>query len=146
MMFEDLVADLRFGWRMLVRHSGFSIVAVLALAIGIGATTTVFTVADALLFRPPPFDHAERLFWIYDVNEELRQTTADTVPLSPANWVDWRARSRSFEHLAAWRNWFFSVVPRPADARPTEVIDAEQVRRERLAGVLRHARQRKWTR
>ena len=128
MMLEDLVADLRFGWRMLVRHSGFSIVAVLALAIGIGATTAVFTVADAILFRPPPFEHAERLFWIYDINEELHQTTAETVPLSPANWVDWRARSRSFEHLAAWRNWFFSVVPRPADARPTERVEAEQVR------------------
>jgi putative ABC transport system permease protein len=123
MFLEDLVADLRFGWRMLVRHPGFSLVAILALAIGIGANTAVFTVADAVLFRPPPFDHAERLYWIYDVNAELRLTAADAVPLSPANFVDWRARNRSFDHMAAWRNWFFSVAGPEGHA-----LAAEQVR------------------
>jgi putative ABC transport system permease protein len=123
MLVEDLLADLRFGWRMLARHPGFSVVAVLALAVGIGANTAVFTVADALLFRPPPFDHAERLYWIYDVNPTLRLTATDLVPLSPANFVDWRARNRSFDHMAAWRNWFFSVAGPEGHA-----LAAEQVR------------------
>lgn len=128
MVVDDLLADLRFGWRMLRRHPGFSIVAALALAIGIGANTAVFTVADALIFRPPPFEHSERLFWIYDVNPDLRLTATDTVPLSPANVLDWRARNRAFERIAAWRNWFFSVAPRLADARSGQAGDAEQVR------------------
>jgi putative ABC transport system permease protein len=123
MLREDLLADLRFGWRMLVRHPGFSLVTILALAIGIGANTAVFTVADAVLFRPPPFDHAERLYWIYDVNADLRLTATDAVPLSPANFVDWRARNRSFDHMAAWRNWFFSVAGPEGHA-----LAAEQVR------------------
>jgi putative ABC transport system permease protein len=54
MILEDLLADLRFGWRMLVRQPGFFLVAILAVAIGIGATTAVFTVADQVLFRPTP--------------------------------------------------------------------------------------------
>jgi putative ABC transport system permease protein len=64
MILEDLLADLRFGWRMLARHPGFFLVAILAVAIGIGANTAVFTVADQVLFRPPPFEHPERLHWI----------------------------------------------------------------------------------
>jgi len=123
MFLEDLLADLRYGWRMLVRQPAFSIVAILVVAIGIGANTAVFTVADELLFRPPPFEGAERLYWIYDVNADLRLTATDATPPSPANFVDWRARSRSFDHMAAWRNWFFSVAGPEGHA-----LAAEQVR------------------
>src|SRR4029453_1251767 len=123
MILDDLLADLRFGWRMLVRHRGFSLVAILALAIGSGANTAVFTVADAVLFRPPPFENAARLYWIYDVNPDLHLTASDVVPSSPANFVGWRARNRSFDHMAAWRNWFFSVAGPEGHA-----LAAEQVR------------------
>jgi putative ABC transport system permease protein len=61
MIREDLLADLRFGWRMVVRQPGFFLVVILAVAIGIGAHTAVFTVADQVLFHPPPFEHAQRL-------------------------------------------------------------------------------------
>jgi predicted permease len=106
----DLHGDLRYGCRMLVRNPGFTTVAVLALAIGIGASTAVFTVSDTLLFRPPPFDHAERLQWIQDTNGELGLTVRNGMYPSPGNFVDWRDKNRSFDHMAAWRNWFFSIA------------------------------------
>lgn len=107
---RDLTGDLRHGCRMLARNPGFTTVAVLTLALGIGANTAVFTVADALLLRPPPFDHAERLHWIYDVNDTLRQTVNDAVGPSPGNFIDWRGQNRSFDYMVAWRNWWFSVA------------------------------------
>ena len=79
----DLPTDLRFGWRMLRRSPGFAIAAVVTLALGIGANTAMFSVADGLMLRPPPFDHPERLYWVYDVNSKLHLTATDTVPDSP---------------------------------------------------------------
>jgi putative ABC transport system permease protein len=107
---DDFIADLRVGWRLLGRSPGFVALAVLTLALGIGATTAMFTVADRLLFEPPPFGHSERLFWVYDVNPKLRLTLADATPPSPANFVDWRRETRSFDHMVAWRNWWFSIA------------------------------------
>lgn len=119
----DLLTDLRFGWRMLRRSPGFALAAILTLALGIGANTAMFSVADGLLLRPPPFDHSERLYWIYDVNSTLRLSIDDKVPPSPGNFVQWRRQSRAFDYLIAWRNWFFSV----AGASGHDVY-AEQVR------------------
>ncbi len=107
---DDLLTDLRIGWRLLARSPGFVIVAVLTLALGIGANTAMFTVADRLLFQPSGFAHAERLYWIYDVNPRLKLTVNDATSPSPANFVDWRSQARSFDDTAAWRNWWFSVA------------------------------------
>src|SRR5438876_5925771 len=122
-LIADLLTDVRFGWRMLRRSPGFALAAILTLALGIGATTAMFSVADGLLLRPPPFDHSERLYWIYDVNARLRLTADDAVPPSPANFLEWRRQSRAFDYMVAWRNWFFSV----ASVRGDDVT-AEQVR------------------
>jgi len=62
----DLLTDVRFGWRMLRRSPGFALAAIFTLALGIGANTAMFSVADGLLLRPPPFDHPERLYWIFE--------------------------------------------------------------------------------
>ena len=120
---SDLFGDLRFGWRILRRSPGFTFAAISTLALAIGANTAMFSVADGLLFRLPPFDGAERLYWIYDVSPKLRLTLDDQVPPSPANFLYWRRESRAFDDLIAWRNWFFSV----ADANRRDVA-AEQVR------------------
>ena len=120
---DTLRNDLRHAARSLRHSPGFTAVAVLALALGIGANAAMFTVADALLLRPPPFEHAERLYWIYDVNERLRLTLNDQTPPSPGNFVDWRSQARAFDYMVAWRNWWFSVAgPRDGD------LAAEQVR------------------
>jgi putative ABC transport system permease protein len=118
----DLLMDVRFGWRMLRRSPGFALAAILTLALGIGANTAMFSVADGLMLRPPPFDHAERLYWVYDVNSSLHLTVADAVPDSPGNFVYWRRHNLAFDYMVAWRNWFFSVA-----GGGHEVI-AEQVR------------------
>lgn len=118
----SLASDVRYGCRMLARNPGFTTAAVLTLALGISANTAVFTVADALLLRPPPFDHSERLHWIYDVNDELRLTLNDSVPPSPGNFVDWREQNRSFDYMVAWRNWWFSVAgPSGSSVVPEQV-------------------------
>jgi putative ABC transport system permease protein len=118
----DLVTDVSFGFRMLRRSPGFAIAATLTLALGIGANTAMFSVADALLFRPPPFDHPERVHWIYDVNSRLHLTVEDEVPPSPGNFIDWRRQRRAFDYVIAWRNWFFSVAgARGRDVAPDQV-------------------------
>ena len=62
--------DLRYAVRSLLSTPGFTATAVLTLALGIGANTAMFTIANALLLRPPPFEHAGQLYWIYDTNEK----------------------------------------------------------------------------
>jgi len=120
---SDLLSDVRFGWRILRRSPGFTFAAVSTLAIAIGANTAMFSVADGLLFRLPPFDGAERLYWIYDVSPKLRLTLDDQVPPSPTNFLHWRHESRAFDDLIAWRNWFFSIA-----AANRRDVAAEQVR------------------
>src|SRR5207248_1931821 len=95
--------DLRYAVRGLLNTPGFTATAVLTLALGIGANTAMFTVANTLLLRPPPFDHADQLYWIYDVNEQQHLTVDDQVPPSSADFVDWRGQTRLFDHMVAWR-------------------------------------------
>ncbi|HEV2666067.1 MAG TPA: permease prefix domain 1-containing protein, partial [Blastocatellia bacterium] len=63
---EDLLQDLRYGLRMLMKKPGFALVAVITLAAGIAANTTIFSVADALVLRPFRFTHQERLMMVYE--------------------------------------------------------------------------------
>ena len=107
---EDLARDLRYALRGARRSPGFTLVAVLTLTLGIGANTAVFTVVDNFLFRPPPFEHVERLMSIRDVNPVQGWTAEDNVAASPGNFLDWRAQTQSFDHMIAWRNWFYSVA------------------------------------
>ena len=80
---DDLFRDLGYALRGARRHHGFSLVAVLTLTLGIGANTAVFTVVDSFLFRPPPFEHVERLVSIRDVNPAQGWMVEDNVPASP---------------------------------------------------------------
>jgi len=95
----DLFVDTRFGWRMLRRSPGFTCAALLTLAPGIGANTAMFGVADGVLLRPPPFDHPQRLFWIYGINCRLRLTRLPGCRCRPANFLDWRRHCRTFESI-----------------------------------------------
>jgi putative ABC transport system permease protein len=118
---DDFLVDLRFGGRLLRRNPGFAAAAIATLALGIGANTAMFSVADGLLLRPPPFDHPERVYWIYDVNPTLQLSPTDMTPPSPGNFVDWR-QSRAFDHMIAWRNWFVSVGGRGAADEAAEQV------------------------
>jgi predicted permease len=90
--------DLRFAVRALARRPGFTIVAALTLALGIGANTAIFSVVDAVLIRPLPFPHADRLVVVNGV-----QGTQGGQGASYADYVDWRRLNRSFEELGTLR-------------------------------------------
>ncbi len=93
---EAALRDFRYATRSLVKHPGFSTVAVVTLALGIGASTVAFTLVNGVLIRPLPFPEPERLMLL----EELRED-GSTLTLSFPNFEDWRNESRTMEGIAA---------------------------------------------
>jgi putative ABC transport system permease protein len=113
---QTLIQDLRYGARMLFNQPGFTLIAVLTLALGIGATTAIFSVVNAVLLRPLPFPQAERIvrLWESRVPEDgLR------VAVRYPNFQDWRQQQQSFTHLAAYREDGFNLQT-GAEARRLE--------------------------
>ncbi len=100
----QLFKDLRYGFRMLRRKPGFTAVAVLTLALGIGANTAIFSVVNAVLLRPLPYPEAGRLVSVY---ESLPQGGNGSV--SVPNLLDWRAQSDAFTGIAAYQNGDFNL-------------------------------------
>src|ERR1700685_1626755 len=84
---EQLLEDVRFGLRMLRKTPGFTIVAVLTLALGIGANTYIFSIVDALLLRPLEFPDPARIVALW---ERLPSSGVERNELSPANFLDWK--------------------------------------------------------
>jgi len=97
---ETLWQDLKYGARMLLRNKGFTIIAVLALALGIGANTAIFSVVDAVLLRPLPYAETDRLAMVWLKGEKA--AGGDRVPLSVADFLDWRTQNQTFEKVAAF--------------------------------------------
>jgi len=98
---HNLLHDLRYGFRMLLKQPGFTLVAVITLALGIGANTAIFSVVNAVLLRPLPFAQSERLGMVW--NHGAAAAGGDRTPLAVADLLDWRAQSRSFEGVAAFQ-------------------------------------------
>jgi putative ABC transport system permease protein len=95
---QTLLQDLRFGARMLLKKPGFTIVAVITLALGIGANTAVFSLINAVLLRPLPFYEPAALVMVW---EEASFAGFPQQEPAPANYVDWKARQSVFEDMAA---------------------------------------------
>jgi len=95
---QNLWQDLRYAARMLMKQPGFTLIAVLTLALGIGATTTVFSVVNALVFRPLPFKDPAQLVWIANTNPGGLSGQTTRV----GNLMDWRERNQSFADLAGY--------------------------------------------
>ena len=93
---ETFLEDIRFGTRMLAKNPGFTIVAVLTLALGIGANAAIFSVVDAVLLRPLAYKDADRLVTILHNGDN---------PVAVANYIDWRDQSSSFEAMGAADYW-----------------------------------------
>lgn len=95
--------DLRFGARTLFKNPGFTLIALLTLALGIGANTAIFSVVNTLLFRPLPFHEPGQLVWIANTGTS---GGLSSVTSRVANFNDWRAQNKSFEDLAAYFAFF----------------------------------------
>jgi putative ABC transport system permease protein len=98
-MMADLWQDLRYGIRTSLKRPGFTLIAVLTLALGIGANTAIFTVINGVLLRPLPYDEPERLVRLWESNP---RRNIEQQLVAPPNLVEWRARTQSFEHIAYW--------------------------------------------
>lgn len=96
---EILRQDLRYGVRMLLKHPGFTFVAVLTLALGIGVNTALFSVVNAVLLRPLPYAEPERLVQVYEANA---QQGYERFSFSLANFVDHRDQQTGFEQMSAY--------------------------------------------
>jgi putative ABC transport system permease protein len=96
---NTLIQDLRYGIRMLIKSPGFTFVAVLVLALGIGANSAIFSVVNAVLLRPLPYEHPERLALVWETNDKI-QIGFDLLPVSAGSFTDWRNQSQSFDDLS----------------------------------------------
>jgi predicted permease len=98
---DTLLQDIRFAWRLLRRTPGFTVSAVLALALGIGATTAIFSVLDRVVLRPLPYPDPDRLTMVWEANDGKGLSHER---ISPVNFVDYRGLSQVFDEAAAW--WY----------------------------------------
>ena len=112
---NTVLQDLRYGARMLRKKPSFTLVAIITLALGIGANTAIFTVIYAVLLRPLPYPDAERLvvLWSESPAQNIRERAS-----AYANVADWREQNKSFEDLA---------VSDPTVVTLTGVAEPEQV-------------------
>lgn len=120
-MMNTLWQDLRYSLRMMLKKPGFTLIAVLTLALGIGANTAIFSVVNAVLIQPLPFAEPDRLVWMWGSTPNGTNRAA----VAPLDFTDFREQNKSFEHLAA-----SIVVPVPFNL--TGSGDAERL----AAGVV----------
>src|SRR5262245_3471481 len=102
---ETVWQDLRYGARMLLKQPGFTVVAVITLALGIGANTAIFSVVNAVLLRPLPCEDPDRLVVFWTAPQQGR-TEACSLP----DFADWREQGRSFERMAAFTDGAFNLT------------------------------------
>jgi len=107
------MSDLRYAIRVLLARPGFSAVAILTLALGIGANTAIFTVVNAVLLRPLPFREPDQLVMLLE-----RTTQLPTVTTSWQNYVDWRDQTRSYEAVGAMRSLTMTMT---GDGEPDRI-------------------------
>ena len=112
--FETLVQDIRYGLRMLAKHKAFTSIAVITLALGIGANTAIFSVVNELLLRPLPYRDAERIVMLWEVSPGGRRQNTT----SRTNFRAWRDQSTSYEHIAAFSDQRLNLT---GDAEPEEL-------------------------
>src|SRR5690349_4130384 len=98
-MMETLFRDMRYGIRLLFNQPGFTAVAIIALALGIGANTAVFSVVNTVLLSPLPFFESDRLM---NISTSRPQRGINKMVCSYPDFVDWRDQNNSFEYMAAY--------------------------------------------
>jgi putative ABC transport system permease protein len=113
---DELREDLKFAFRQLKHSPGFTLIATLTLALGIGANSAIFALVDATLLRPLPYREPDRLVAIWETSAKTRHSY-----VSPLNMLDWNTRSRSFEKIAGFTPSVGGMVMAGADGNAETV-------------------------
>jgi putative ABC transport system permease protein len=111
---RETMRDLRYGVRVLVKNRGFSLVAILTLALGIGSTTAIFSVVYATLFESMPYPKPDQLMMVWTMDPDGRNGT------SVGDYLEWKRRNKSFQYLEAWNGGSFNI----STADRPEQVDA----------------------
>ena len=124
--------DLRFGVRMLLKQPGFTSIAVLTLALGIGATSAVFSLIQGVLLTPPPYRQPQQLVLIPSARTDGQQMTRPR-GWPAAQWMEWQKEAKSFEAIAAYA-WSFNFL---VSADGSESLEGMAVTKDyfRVAGL-----------
>src|SRR5262249_15939980 len=105
MRMESFIQDLRFGARMLMKNSGCTLIAVITLALGIGANTAIFSLVNAVLLKPLAYEEPDRLVWLSEYTANFGDGT-----ISYPNFADWRAQNRVFEKIGVYKDWDYNLT------------------------------------
>ena len=101
-MMGSILQDIRYGMRKLAKHPGFTMIAVLTLALGVGANTAVFSVVNSILLRPLPLPDSQRLMVLFNTDDPSGQSRVVSYP----DFFDWQRESRAFDVLSTFaRAW-----------------------------------------
>ena len=118
---RTLIQDMQYGVRILAKSPGFTILACLALALGIGANTALFSAVYGVLLKPLPYANGERLVWL---QQEARDTAAPQLGVSVKELADYREQNKSFDTLLEYHNMNFILLGRNPDRVRTAVVSA----------------------
>ena len=99
---RTVLADVRHALRVFVRTPSYALAVAGVLALGIGANTAIFSIVNAVLLRPLPFEEPDRLVRLFHIPPQSTFPGMATFSLSPANFLDWQRDSKSFEGMAAY--------------------------------------------
>lgn len=101
----NLIQDLKYGIRMLLKNPGITFVVILALALGIGANTAIFSVVNTVLLRPLPFEEADRLVFLNETSKAM-----DEISVSYPNFTDWRNQNKVFEKIGVYNRGSYNLT------------------------------------
>jgi putative ABC transport system permease protein len=123
---QTILQDLRYGARMLLKQPGFTLIAVITLALGVGANTAIFSVVNAVLLESLPYRQADRLVMVWERSQRRNQNV-----INLGNFFDWKAQSASFEDMAAFADFRTNLT---GDGEPVEL--PAQICTDNLFSVL----------